>query len=297
MRKTSLGVAFIILGIWLIILCNCSNTSSIMPSSTPPESNLSVQTNLLNSETNYNRYLWSYHLIWVDPATNQFKLIPVREVAAHWNVLKFLEQGPCTNCVKVMGMTNSDHGTKLVVEPGVLVKFAGSGSNLSVSGILDCEGTQEKPIIFTSVKDDEADGVDVKNDGPTVPHKGDWGHIGFADSSIDSLCVLRHCQIRYGGYYALGIVCCVKASPTIDYCKIENSDSYGITANGGSPTITNCEIGYNKVGIYCNGAGGECKPFIDQCSIYGNDCGIEISDASPILGTINFYGNQFDFCY
>ena len=41
-------------------------------------------------------------------------MVAVRDVTTHFNVLKFLEKGPCTDCVAILSMTNFDHGTKLV---------------------------------------------------------------------------------------------------------------------------------------------------------------------------------------
>ncbi len=64
------------------------------------------------SDTEPGRYLWAYNLIFVDPEDDSFEIIPLREATGHWNVLKFLEQGPCTNCVTINGITTNASGNK-----------------------------------------------------------------------------------------------------------------------------------------------------------------------------------------
>jgi hypothetical protein len=44
-------------------------------------------------------------------------------------------------------------GVTVQVEPGVVVKVAGSSSSLTVNGTLKAEGTAESPILFTSTTD------------------------------------------------------------------------------------------------------------------------------------------------
>jgi uncharacterized delta-60 repeat protein len=55
--------------------------------------------------------MWSYHLIWIDPATNEIEIIPLRDSTGHWNVVKFLEQGPCSDCIKLGGVSKNPDGT------------------------------------------------------------------------------------------------------------------------------------------------------------------------------------------
>jgi len=61
-----------------------------------------------------NHYLWAYNLVYVNPSENEFEIIPVRQVAIHWNIVIFLEQTPCANCLKIIGITPSWSGTSLV---------------------------------------------------------------------------------------------------------------------------------------------------------------------------------------
>ena len=59
------------------------------------------------------RYLWVYCLGRIDPGGSRVVMAPLGEVANHWNVLKFLEQGPCDKCVRVVSVAPSGDGTLL----------------------------------------------------------------------------------------------------------------------------------------------------------------------------------------
>src|SRR3989344_5244685 len=92
-------------------------------------------------------------------------------------------------------------GAPLTIEPGVTVKFAPGtpyGGALNVRGVLDAQGAAAKPIIFTSFRDDAADGVDSNQDGSTsTPASADWMNINFYATTTPS--VMRHAEVKYGG--------------------------------------------------------------------------------------------------
>ncbi len=58
--------------------------------------------------------LWSYNLVSVDAQKMVAEIIPVRQVSTHWNILSWLEQGPCTDCLKITGITPSGNGTLFI---------------------------------------------------------------------------------------------------------------------------------------------------------------------------------------
>jgi hypothetical protein len=92
---------------------------------------------------------------------------------------------------------------KLTIEPGVIIKFkpydySKTGrrtSRLMVEGELDARGTEENPIIFTSLKDDRFGG---DTDGVAdVPEKSDWASLAFNMGSAPV--TLEWTQFYYGG--------------------------------------------------------------------------------------------------
>jgi hypothetical protein len=152
----------------VLLLASCSGTGSAVDTPPVPQSGLEALSDLSGARADYNRYLWSYQFIWVDPSTNQFEVIPVREVQGHWNVLKFLEKGPCYQCLKVVGMTDSDHGTKLV---DIQINHPFASLNLTgfdVRGIAMFRGSRVFPSMALNVPDGSlGDGELVNADGFT----------------------------------------------------------------------------------------------------------------------------------
>ncbi len=86
----------------------------------------------------------------------------------------------------------------LTIEPGCIIKLA-SGVNIEVKeeGTILANGTSEKPIIFTSIRDD-AHGGDTNGDALlTQPAAKNWDHI-YIDGNGSSF---DYCQFYYGGGY------------------------------------------------------------------------------------------------
>jgi len=81
------------------------------------------------AESGLNRYLWGYFAAYADTETNEIEMVPWRMASKHLNVIAFLEQGPCYDCVQVTGMSNSGYGTKLVQ-----VRITHPFSNLNLTG-------------------------------------------------------------------------------------------------------------------------------------------------------------------
>ena len=156
---------------------------------------------------------------------------------------------------------------ELTIEPGVQVRF-GSTFGMVVgypgfgNGTLVARGTEELPIIFTSIKDP----CDPCN--PAAP--GDWSRIHFSDYAIDANCddsynylsgsILEHVIVEYAGYGTWAAVFAEKSSPYLSYCEIRHNSYYGIQVDGTSAphiNINDCNVWDNSnTGIYiANGLG------------------------------------------
>ncbi len=92
-----------------------------------------------------------------------------------------------------IGLTNPSSGLATVTVPqGTVFKFD-SKRMLTVKGALSLQSTASQPVIFTSIKDDSAEG-DTNGDGSlTRPAKGDWGEVQFAYGAPD----FHNAVVRY----------------------------------------------------------------------------------------------------
>ena len=119
-----------------------------------------------------NNYLLFNYLIYIDPTDTdniRYEIAPLRESAIHLNILKFLEEFPCTNCFKITGFS--------IVEPGVMDvdieishPFADPDFTIfDVRGIMMFGGSFEYPVSGLSVSDSLlGDGELLNADGCTA---------------------------------------------------------------------------------------------------------------------------------
>lgn len=132
----------------------------------------------------------------------------------------------------------------LEINPGVICKFGEQywwqESGLNVNRGLKAIGgsTPDSIIVFTSITDDFYGG-DSNADG----HGGQirWGGIRFADLSLDPLCELKNCYIRFADKG----ISTYSSSPTIRNSNF-NNNNYGIFLQGASnPLINNTDFSSN----------------------------------------------------
>lgn len=101
----------------------------------------------------------------------------------------------------IPGTITITKGATLTIEPGVTIKLAKGtpyGGKIDVYGILQSQGTLDKPILFTSFFDDSSDGIDSNQDGSaTIPAPADWMNINLYNTQESSK--IGYTYIRYGG--------------------------------------------------------------------------------------------------
>ncbi len=162
----SRSIIFICILLMLMALTiSCSGSDPVTGDTGVPE----VSADRTVQEYDLNHYLWNYHLIYVNLRENEFEVIPVRQVADHWNILGFLEQGPCTDCLKITQIQPSGNGT-LLVDIGITHPFDNANlTGFDVRGIAMFSGSHFFPESGLNMSDRWlGDGVLVNPDGYTT---------------------------------------------------------------------------------------------------------------------------------
>ena len=135
--------------------------------------------------------LWDYELITIDPTTLQFETAPVRDIAAHYNILSWLEQSPCTNCFKLVSVKPSGNGTLLC---DIRIKHPFPSLNLTgfdVRGICMFQGSYKiagTNIIMSDKSKGEAELVNANGFtelyNPTTSGDGPGGLQGYIKGKL-----------------------------------------------------------------------------------------------------------------
>lgn len=115
-------------------------------------------------------------------------------------------------------------GLVLKIEQGVFIKFDGN-FKITVNGALIANGDKTKPIVFTSVCDNEFGGMMVLNN--KMPQASDWKGIEFLDSCDDYLTMLNHCIIRYSDW----AIRCSKAHPLLTNIMLVDNEKRSLFLN------------------------------------------------------------------
>lgn len=107
----------------------------------------------------------------------------------------------------------------LTIEAGAIVKF-GTDAELVVTngGLLTGTGTADRPVVFTSLRDDARGGDSNADGATTTPAAGNWGSVYFDSEGDGSR--FTYCEFRYGGSgtsrnYTLYLS---DISSTVDHC-------------------------------------------------------------------------------
>ncbi len=183
-----------------IIVSGCSGAGSPSVPQLPDEAGSASEPDLTTQSTvskHGNHYLWSYNLVHVDASNSEevkFEVIPARQVTDHWNVLGWLEQGPCFDCVEVMGIADTPQGTKLI-DIQVTHPFPGKANltGFDVRGIAMFDGSHSYPTLGkTSPDSSYGDGELMNADGYTALYhyltqgNGPDGLQGYIEGSFAS---------------------------------------------------------------------------------------------------------------
>lgn len=127
---------------------------------------------------------------------------------------------------------NVGNGQQLTVGPGMVLKFYGTTRVMNVSGTLLAQGTDQAPVVFTSIHDDDFGSPD---DDPTAPAPGDWTGLRFFEFADAS--VVEHAIIRYAGNGGTASVALDKADVTFCFVHIEFGAGAGIDTGGNSAPL------------------------------------------------------------
>jgi len=124
-------------------------------------------------------------------------------------------------------------GETLIVEPGVIIKFAGF-YRMKVQGTLIAKGTTKDKIIFTSSKDFEFGTTENADVAKLSPKTNDWDLIEFLGDNNKQSSELAFCIIRYSA----GIIQVKNTSPTLKRIQIVDCHSNQVYVNGTMQAIT-----------------------------------------------------------
>ena len=103
------------------LFAGCVRDRDISPIA--PPSDLASHGNVLQTSAG-NRYLWGFWEIGISSDRSNVEIVPMRTGSMHFNVLKLLEQSPCSNCLTVGNVKVQPDGS-LSVTIGVKHPFPG----------------------------------------------------------------------------------------------------------------------------------------------------------------------------
>ena len=174
--------------------------------------------------------------------------------------------------------------TTLTIEPGVVVKLA--QASIFVDGHLIIQGTEERPVIFTSVNDDARGGQAVSWSSGE-PQIGDWGGI---ETRGDGTLKMEYTVVNYGGQSYVAPVKNNLIKLNTVYAQSYYHNIGAITIGGREATINHSSIFSNTIGILVY---GHASVAIHNTGIFSNSQGGLLNYGSTqVDATHNWWGNE-----
>lgn len=139
----------------------------------------------------------------------------------------------------------------LIIDAGVVIKCRNYNSGIWANGTLTAIGTEEEPIIFTSIADDNfGNPLDSQNDGQQSIGNSSSGRIGIYGTSTSQI---KNWKIYYGGYNSNYWAVYVSKGNIVENCEIKNSYR-GIYFYDNAQILNNSfsNINYYPIGRYVN---------------------------------------------
>ncbi|MFH1675642.1 MAG: hypothetical protein ABIC40_01370, partial [bacterium] len=115
-------ISLVILPILTLLSACGSNAGDKYPY---PASPSLCQTEGTDPQTCGGRYLWGYFTGYIPATHDSIEFVPAREGDIHANVRKFLEDGPCYNCIKVSNISVDPVGNTLSCDISLTHPFPG----------------------------------------------------------------------------------------------------------------------------------------------------------------------------
>lgn len=166
--------------------------------------------------------------------------------------------GPSGSPYVLTGNLTIAAGAVLTIQAGTVVKMSGQTRTITVNGQLLAQGNSANAVVFTSVQDDAADGVDSGADGPTTGAPGQWYQIRLsANSSYPSN--FDYVDMRFGGWgsadWGYGAIAVVGGTHVLSHSRLHHNQRSGVTvSSSGNVVISKTRLDHNANGVSVVGA-------------------------------------------
>ncbi|MBI2056559.1 MAG: right-handed parallel beta-helix repeat-containing protein [Candidatus Sungbacteria bacterium] len=185
-------------------------------------------------------------------------------------------------------------GKTLTLEAGTIVKFV-DGTNLTVAGILNANGSENEQVVFTAAKDDSYGGDTNSDDANTWPQYGDWKTIKITGSAV-----LDYTKVRFGGMQdfsatAWALINGENCNFTANNSTFEFSGAYGIWLKNCTGTLDHNAIQYNNKHHSTDSTGliaSDSSLTISSNTFFDNNTGLNLY-ATGGVHTLSVTNNNF----